>query len=237
MSSVRFSLSKNPKVIFVRHGESTSNKTIHDSFEQKVLPGILTEMKLDPGLTSLGIEQSQLTAIHLGNIIKKENAKVHIWQSPLKRTHLTALPFLTIVGAPSSVTTEPLLQEHVGSEMDIPKRLKDVGVVSQTWDEYFTNTRLLVKKIKEKLYSMNDNEYLIIFGHSLTISLAISLMSMGVLSEREIVPVPISFHLPNCSLSIAGINSRDTWDIYHVASISHLGPAHVSGIHTIMGSC
>ena len=86
------------------------------------------------------------------------------------------------------------------------------------------------------LKTMEGNEYLVIFGHSLTISLAISFMAVGHL-KIAIEALPITFHLPNCSVSVVGQNKflPKSWEVYQVGSVAHLPPDLITGIHSPFG--
>lgn len=225
-----------PQVIFVRHGETVSNKVIHDADGKDVDSDKLKD--IDPELTVLGKQQALKTRLFLSKRIREQNATVRVWASPFQRTQATAEPFYKDMEQDDRLIgyhIEPLLQEHITSP--IPECFRAVGVVQTTWIGYLINVNKLNKKIEQHLAAMQPNEYLVIFGHSLTISLALSYMSIN--PTPPITPLSVTHHLPNCSISVAACVPQDlcknAWRIYQVGSIAHLDRDRVTGIHCPFG--
>ncbi|CAH6419020.1 Histidine phosphatase superfamily clade 1 [uncultured virus] len=103
-----------PLVIFVRHGESQSNKLIHDNLGIELTPEQIHERQ-DPELTELGVKQAARTAEYLYQRLESygSDVKVHVWVSPFARTRETAHEFITRA---ENMVVEyeefPWLQEH-----------------------------------------------------------------------------------------------------------------------------
>lgn len=226
-------LSRAPTVVMIRHGETESNQSIHEQTDQIADPSSDRLKKINPCLSSLGHLQSETVGKHLDEILGQTAAKFHVWYSPLTRTQQTAAPFLHFSDKRRllSIKTEPLLQECIKPGTEISDELKERGVTTRTWDQYLSDVRTLNKKIRVQLALMKENEHLLIFGHSLTISLCTSYM----LINNAEIDVPVSVEVPNCSIT-TGRYDEGRWRLFHIGSVAHLSREISSGLHTLWGT-
>lgn len=226
-----------PKVILVRHGESESNKIIHinktlteDHEEQ------LSRFS-NPNLTDLGFKQATQTGNYLHNILKNNNKKINVWISPYDRTQQTAKPFLDICLSQSmqlETNIVPDLYEYTSPKKQLGENLLKLGVGhDHSFDDFVKRVIQFNSKLKEKLFEMDEDQILIIFGHSLFFSI---LMEYQVVQESYSNIHDVTFELPNCSISTIGFNfEKNKWSIYNVATMSHLQSDYVTGTHTSIG--
>ena len=226
-----------PKVIYIRHGESESNKIIHDN--KKLTNEHEEQIKcfLNPNLTNLGSEQANKTGDYLYKILKNKYKKIYVWISPYNRTQQTAKPFLQLSqDLPVESNIMPDLYEYTSNNKQPNDELIKLGINNDiTWNHFINRVIKFNIKLKEKMLKMHEDEILLIFGHSLFFSV---LMAYQTVQEKDAEIDDITFELPNCCLSTIGYNTtRKRWSIYNVASVSHLNKNLVTGNHTLIGLC
>lgn len=234
-----YTLTTIPQLIFVQQGETIDPRIVQRSNYPRMDNETWLQKQLDPDLTSVGLDQAKLTGIHLMGLLSKSDTSFYVWQSPLKGSQQTAEQFTGRLKSRWVISIEPLLQEYITTDIDVPTSLKEFGVVSLSWKEYFENVRQLVRKLRLQLLSMQPKEYLVVFGHLMTTSLALSIMCLGKLGEEEeLIPVPITFSLPNGSITVASLNTHDPngWTIHQVGSIAHIDRQRATGISTLLGT-
>lgn len=235
-------LSSQPTVTFVRHGETESNSLIHQSQNQQVKDASTIDATIDTPLTEFGHLQAQFTANHLIETYVRMGArKIIVLVSPFERAMMTANPFLMGVPIQLEIRNEPLLQEAIKADKVISPYLASRGIRHLDWAQYLENICQLHNSIQTILVSLQADEHLVVFGHSLTFSLLTSFM-FG--SDRVIL------QSPNCSITTARLDNsfwqnkfREnkalleiySWEVLHAASIAHLPPWLVSGVHTLTG--
>jgi len=148
-------------LILVRHGESETNKELHEA----KLPDAIKQTTANPPLTRKGEQQAQITAHHLLTLID-QNQTLRVMHSELDRSKDTATPFYS------------LLEMH-----KIPFRCEirpDLNEKSEAIVGVKNNEPLIVfiERVKAFLATLSpcDNEHLIIIGHSVFISVMTSLL-------------------------------------------------------------
>jgi broad specificity phosphatase PhoE len=208
-------------IIFIRHGESQSNKLIHDGVENasELIPKIG-----NPQLTNLGKEQSEATGNALVKYLKEINSPmVSVFISPFARTQQTAQPFLEkYSNRDKKISTE--LMEYTQCESKMGDVRLSCGDENVDFDETWENFQDRIMKFLNFVADVKDSDYLVVFGHSLFISCVISYISSGVIPEEE----NLSFRFPNCSISTIR-EAKYRWKIEHVASIAHLSKNLITG--------
>lgn len=216
-------------VLFVRHGESESNYIIHQNGLNSDTVNEINSHE-DPELTLLGRKQAWTTACYLkSRLLTYDNVKVTVWVSPFTRTKQTAQPFLDSANdIISNVEYIPLLQEYTDLDKQLSQEMKDLGLIHhETWSAFTENVIQLNTLIKQKIMSMNKNEHLVIFGHSISISTLVSYHST---SEQFMITVPGVVHLPNCSITCSLYDGVE-WNIFVIGSVGHLLHKLVTGTH------
>lgn len=207
-----------PLILLIRHGESESNNIFRNEGDY---PNVS-----DAVLTKLGHQQAEVTANHLMQCFKNygtEMPKITVWMSPFMRTQQTAAPFIELA-KDSIVHTEviPTLQEYTSISKHLSEELIKAGCINhQSWNHFIENVRTFNTQLKKTYRALQDDEILVIFGHSIVISVLLSYYA----SQRKNMPATIddiSIHIPNCSITSLKLNSKGRWNIYTTASIAHL---------------
>ncbi len=231
-------------VIYVRHAESEANVVIHnkpnksDKSKLSQSQENLLNSYADPHITSLGKTQAAHTATHLiQTILKLNKTKVTIWVSPFKRTIETAKPF--IIGCfdrniDYTVTFLPELQEYTTNKKPLSEEQKESGlIIHQNFDSFLHKLLTFNEMLKNQLKKQNQEQILIVFGHSIFFS---TLLSYHIMHER-ITPTEISsLQLPNCSLSCEMLEVNPfKWATFIVGSVAHLNKNIITGNHVPLG--
>lgn len=145
----------------VRHGESESNKELHES----KTPDAIIQTVANPQLTSTGRKQALETAAHLVNKLEP-NQSIHIWTSELNRAIDTALPLCVA-----------LMCAHIQFEY---KQLPDLNEKSEavTGVKMSEPLHLFIERVRAFLPTLHQfsGGQLIIVGHSVFISVLTSLL-------------------------------------------------------------
>ena len=210
-------------VIFVRHGESESNVFIHnDPLDPKLSEKVFAIG--DPLLSVKG----HLQAVDVSNYLIKQlgGKKVRVLTSLFTRTIQTSQPFY------DSYKDNIEIYEHTKLLCEYTKPLHQLndehlakGIQHHNnWKE-FTNQIEDCVDLLENLTQCSDSP-IIVFGHSLFISVMISYLG----SYKNFIPEKhqLSFRFPNCSITSLHYN-QGNWEIYNVASIAHLSYTNVTG--------
>jgi len=222
-------------IFFVRHGESESNKLLHDKLYTN-RSDLLEKLNLlgDPSLTDKGIKQSQYTAEYLFKKITQKYSHVNILISPIQRTVQTATPFIHLCESCESnqfkYTTQylPELQEYTSPTKNIKGKLTCLGnplIVDTSWDNFCSRVLNIVNIMEDK----SAGTPTVIFGHSRFISTVCSFVSS---QKNHMVEKKsdVSFQIPSCSITPLSYNNNH-WDIYRVGSIEHLPESLQTGTH------
>jgi broad specificity phosphatase PhoE len=228
-------------IIFVRHGESESNVYLHENNPDA---STLINKHGDPMLTTTGHNQSFWTGQYLSDAFKEYSPipeKIVVYCSPFTRTRETCKHFLTHYGDGIEYTEDVLLTEYTSVRKQLTDEHKSRGLTHDLNWEAFVGR---VKSFIDKLVVPNDKP-IVVFGHSLWVSVAVSYLS----SQKTYVPakVALSFEFPNCSITTiqykkagnteeARAGNIYVWKVGHVGSIAHLPKRMVTGCHTPFGT-
>jgi len=221
-------------IIFVRHGESETNKFIHDSnnnyedYEEHKELSQKINSNGNPNLTKLGKAQAEFTARFLMKKLKKMGSpKVEVNISLYNRAQQTAEPFIELYGEYIAHHTTPELLEWTPKKKKLSQAHLDSGLKhDNSWDEF-------QDRVKRFVETLNENSTIkIIFGHSMFISAVISYLA----SQKEWFPSidQLCFQLPNCSISTV-LKKPKRWATHYVGSISHLADPLVTGTESEFG--
>ena len=215
-------------VIFVRHGESQSNTLIHQDPNDPDLSDKLN-MIGDPHLTIKGHKQAGV----LGEYLSKQlgTKSVRVLTSLFTRTEQTSKPFCDMHSKYIiSKDCVDLLSEYTKPEKKLTEEHYKRGLKNhQNWDE-FTKTVVDFVKILEEMVS--EPSTIVVFGHSLYISVIISYLG----SYKTFIPSKneLVFRHPNCSITT--LKHDNSWKIFNVASIAHLPKEIVTGTECDYGT-
>jgi broad specificity phosphatase PhoE len=213
--------------VFIRHGESESNRFIHDSTGGEDVSHKINSLG-DPHLTDIGERQAQATGAFLVDQLKCSRVAVKI--SLFTRTQQTAAPFLKLYGEfiSDKHTTHELL-EWTPPKKQLSQIHLDLGLIHDVdWDAF--KTRVL--DFADEMECAQEESITIIFGHSVYISAVFSYLA----SQKAWFPGlnELCFQLPNCSIST--IEKTPTrWTAHYVGSIAHLPDNLVTGIQSKFG--
>lgn len=213
------------QIVYVRHGESVSNKIIHSN------PGGLTEEHKDminsmsnPALTELGQKQAHDTGVHIvDKIIGMGYKKVVMLVSPYDRAIQTSMPFVNNAKIRGLLLDIVNVDEMV--EYTTPTRDRD-------WKSFVDRVKKFNNTLKGLLNDEVDGDAIfVLFGHSLFFSTLLTYQGTQELFED--IPC-IAHELPNCSLSVVEYVNRKPqyWAIYHTSDVGHLFKP--TGHHTDM---
>lgn len=227
----------NNLVVYVRHAESEANIIIHNHKDKSKPLSQSQEMKinsfLDPDISQIGIEQAKVTATYLFDTIKKMNkTKITVWQSPFLRAQHTAKYFIELCQENlihSSIVNE--LQEYTSTKVILYNHAYLIN--HETKDEFYDQVIKFNKLLLEELEHQNQDNILIIFGHSLFFS---TLITYHIQHEKCKIYDMSSLQLPNCSISCEShdfLNNK--WKTFMVSNISHLPKHIVTGNHILFG--
>lgn len=206
-------------IIFIRHGESQSNKFLHDNHSNA---DTLINSIGDPELTDIGLLQAQSTSLFLRK--KIESKEVRVYTSGFKRAQQTASAYS------DNITVRVGLNEYTHPKKSLTEEDIRRGLYHHVDWSHFTD---VVRR--ECVYFTEQADAadgpIIIFGHSLWISTAIEYLSTGLLPPTI---GDLSFELPNCSISVAQKDGKK-WRIFQVGSVAHLPSDIITGCHTNLG--
>lgn len=239
-----FNLSDKPMVLMVRHGESRSNEAIHKLPGQTVICDQMSarlDLTFDPPLSEFGLSQAEETGKHLINTVKMveeiggKPMKIVVWVSPFTRTKQTAEPFLRLSGLKGQEIEKTNLQEFVDPNKPykkLPHEMITKGLKNHSsLEEYYDDLKKLNEEIKDVLNNAEPNTVLIIFGHSLTMSL----LRVYQATNENYLPVDgiTCLEIPNCFIAGSRYESG-RWRVFE--SPGHFADKrHISGIHTPFG--
>lgn len=196
-----------PKVIYIRHGESESNQMINEVLKNKKTLSIEQENQIktnsNPNLTILGNMQAIATARYLSKIL--ENYKtIQIWTSPYKRAQQTAHSLIELNNdIKLEIITE--LYEYTKHVKQFDELSKLNIIKDDNWNKFTERVLNFNNKLKQKLLNMNENEILLVFGHSVFLSV---LMSYQISQEKDNSIDTTIFHLPNCCINTLEFKSN-----------------------------
>lgn len=193
------------KIIFVRHGESVSNKHLHQGQMHKI------NNYADPELTSIGQQQAEQTAEHLKNVLQKEE-KVAVFTSQYTRTQQTAKPYISSNTNVHHLHHMGLFNEYAPSYQKLPANIQH----DNSWDDF----TLRVKNFADNLLEISSNA--VVFGHSLFISVLASYLILGTLPDKPL------FTIPNASITTF-VFENNMWHCDNVGSVNHLRKEVITG--------
>lgn len=201
-------------IVFVRHGDSDVNKFIHDNKNDSNLTSKINTM-YDPELTDIGVKQAAVTAKFINDKLIKQNKKFSVLTSPYIRAVNTAKPLLDLKNTNIiDYYMSGLLLEYTRPE------IAPIGAISHhTWKEFTDKIVEFVNYIEN--FKPVDSETLIIYGHSLFISVLLGYIG----SNKKFIPTnnDIIFSIPNCSLSVFNFDRiKKKWSIFKISSTEHL---------------
>jgi broad specificity phosphatase PhoE len=230
-------------IFFVRHGESESNKLIHDKLYTNK-GDLKTKLNSygDPALTDKGIEQAKHTAEYLFGKIKQKYSHINIFVSPIQRTVQTANEFINLCKGETEENSEnkeefkldhsieylPDLQEYTNPKKNTKGKLTCLGdplIVDESWEDFCSR----VLKVVTTLEGIKNKSPSVVFGHSLFISTLCSYTS----SQKNYIVEEVndcSFKLPNCSVTPMSFNNNH-WNVYGVGNIGHIPESLQTGTH------
>lgn len=245
-------MDKLPNVIYVRHGETVSNKYLHSGesshhsrkssggdfvrnpagsrFDPR---GDLLDLA-DPKLTEVGKEQAEEVGNHFQNILPQTHYEnLLLLVSPYQRTIDTSLPTYISLKRDYFIDYRILdeLYEYTPPQKNIPSKFNFEN--DKDFSSFVNRVREFNIQLKDICETLSKNTLVIIFGHSLFFSVLLEIQSC----QEEIVTIEKgSFHLPNCSLSVVVYDKSDSegeWSILGVGSISHLSLEIRTGTHNL----
>ena len=212
-------------IIYVRHGESISNKLLQDAatgqlnISAKEL--IIKLNQSDSQLTEKGKLQAQLTANHLH--YKLSGKDISVWRSTLIRTIQTSDPF---------INRSRIKQDHICT-----MKLLEEYSPGTSYDEFAQ----IVKTFNDstlKPFILNGTQEqdrtLVIFGHAIFLSTLINYQ----INQEDFCHTDDSIQLPNCSITVMSYEKNEIiikWKHHLGQYINHLGPLLATGYHTNIG--
>jgi broad specificity phosphatase PhoE len=209
-------------IILVRHGESETNKFIHDDIADK---DTAINAIGDPHLTALGKIQAKETGDFLAKTLNGK--KVIVNTSPFTRTLETCTHFCKIYG-------DNFIDFHKNTELLewTPLRKKLTQTHIEQGLKHDVSWDVFESRVKNYAKSIEDGIDRVVFGHSLFFTA----LTAHLASQREWFPKEdqMCFEIPNCSITVLE-KKQNRWTVHHVSSIAHLSPSSVSGIHSNFG--
>lgn len=161
-------------IIFVRHGESDANAFIHKNPNDPDLETKINSI-VDPQLTEIGKKQAQCVGAFLSERMKGQH--VHLITSQYSRTIQTSEPFHSIHKEfIKTYDNDALLQEY---SRPLLKSHNEEGKIFKThhdWKSFTDDVEIFVDVI-ERMASC-DATPIVIFGHSLFLSVMLSYVKM-----------------------------------------------------------
>lgn len=217
----------NHTIIFIRHGESLSNKVIHDNhdYRQSREKSAYVEAEIkkhtDPVLTEKGEVQSRMTAEYLTKLLKRFNvnpSSVKIYSSPFKRTIQTAMPLVESLNM-------PLIIDEQLFEYTRPSRKAPNGHCDESFDDFKARVHVFMSDLKEIV--KKDPRPIVVYGHSLFISYMLSAVNRDLDDMKHFTTQHFTFKVPNCSINTLMYRAdKDVWTVCNVSSIGHLNDAY-----------
>lgn len=213
--------------VFVRHGESESNRFIHSGASD--LSAKISAIG-DPKLTELGHRQAIVTSFFLCDKLQHLGSPtVDVRASLFSRTQQTALEFLELYKTHiDSAVSMSELSEWTPPRKQLSEKHIAAGLKhDESWQTFEMRVRAFAAWMAER--AQENEKITIIFGHSVFIGALFSFLSTQCTqfpSEQG-----LSFELPNCSIStVAKLPLR--WSIHYIGAISHLSGELVTGYHS-----
>lgn len=217
-------------IIFIRHGESETNKFIHQDPNDPHLSDKLNALG-DPHLTENGKSQAKQVGTFLAS--KLDGKKVRVLTSLFTRTNETAKPFLELYA--KNITMHErleLLSEYTKPEKNLTKEHLEKGLRNhQSWNDFVCTIKEFVDML-EDMSQCNDDP-IVIFGHSLYLSALTSYLGSSLTFMPE--KTQLTFRFPNCSITTFQY-SQGCWKIFNVASIAHLSENATTGTECEYGT-
>lgn len=204
--------------VFVRHGESESNRFIHTNADDL---SVRVNAIGDPTLTELGHRQALATASFLRTKLEQLGSPVIAVRTSLfARTQQTAAPFSELYreNITESDSTRALL-EWTPPRKQLTDAHMNAGLThDESWSAFETRVKEFANWMSENA-GHDSNAITVVFGHSVFIGALFSFLGTQCTwfpGQEE-----VSFELPNCSIStVVKIPCR--WSIHYVGAISHL---------------
>ena len=217
-------------IIFIRHGESTSNKIIHDRTDEtdEDIDRKIQEIK-SPVLTDLGHVQAQRVSKYLMELLKRENViNCRVCSSTYQRTMQTADPLAKALNTPIHII-------EGSQEYTPPKKSTQGEPVDESFESFKLRVHTLMNTLKDKLMA-DPSSPLIVFGHSLVISYILSSLNREYEDMRYYDGNHLTFQIPNASITtIKYKNDKDKWIASNMSNIFHLGESK-TGNSSMVGS-
>lgn len=218
-------------IVFIRHGESTSNKIIHDATDSTTSDEIdrAIERIKNPQLTDLGHAQAKCVAKYLSGIFKQQKIKdFRVCSSPYTRAIQTANPLAKEFNKPIHIIEGS--QEYTKPNHEI-----DGFPIDESFDCFKERVHKSINSLKDLLMD-NPTSPLIFYGHSLFISYMLSSLNrtysdMSYFSNNE-----MGFKIPNASITTLIYNpDTDKFIVSNMSNVFHLGE-HATGTTTEVGT-
>ena len=204
------------RIVFVRHGETESNKVLMDSKLQN-------DKNLDTNLTILGYDQSKQVADFFEKINLIPNK---IIVSKLNRTYNTALPTLNYLNKKKLTDnydfdlefSEGWIEYNYTKNVIIKgiNNLDDWKYTQESEQKFIERVYVEFDKIK-KIGSVDNPVQILVFTHSLVIS---TILKNCICSKS--IDSDVFFHLSNCSITCLDITEDNSIHIHTVNYTGHL---------------
>lgn len=218
-------------IVFIRHGESDSNVLLHQSKNDINLSSKISALG-DPGLSELGEKQALAVGEYLRTILGP-NQKVKVLTSLFSRTKQTAEPFCNLHKDNVEVFHLESLNEYTRPTKYLSQAHLDAGLKHhKEWSDFTNQIEEFVNSL-EALAQSNVGSVILIFGHSLFISVMVSYLG----SHQTFMPdkSQLVFRFPNCSITTMRY-SLGNWKLLNVGSIAHLPENLNSGVECPFGT-
>jgi len=213
--------------VFVRHGESESNRFIHTNASDL---SVKVNAIGDPMLTELGRRQALATASFLrAKLEQLGSPTVNVHTSLFTRTQQTAAPFSELYREHVDWNdSTPALLEWTPPRKQLTDSHMDAGLKhDESWGAFEIRVREFATWMSEN--AGDGSTTTIVFGHSVFIGALFSFLGTQCTwfpGQEE-----LSFELPNCSISTI-VKLPRRWSIHYVGAISHLSNDLVTGYHS-----
>ena len=217
-------------ILFIRHGESETNKFIHQDPNDPHLSDKINAVG-DPHLTENGILQAKQVGEYLITILKDK--KVRVLTSLFTRTIETSQPFCDEYKSNVSENESlEILSEYTKPQKKLTDEHLKKGLRNHIdWYDFTVSIEECVDILEDM--AQCNNQPIIVFGHSLYISTLISYLG----SSKMFMPEKsqLIFRFPNCSITSCEY-SQGSWRIFNVASIAHLTHDVITGTECPFGN-
>jgi len=218
-------------IIFIRHGESTSNKILHERLDSDTNEDIDRKIQAikNPLLTDLGHTQAKCVSKYLMELLKRTNVKnCRVCASTYQRTIQTADPLAKELDIPINIIEgsheyTPIIKSVEGYPVD------------ESFESFKIRVHRCLNNLKDQLLE-NPSSPLIVFGHSLVISYIISSLNREYEDMGHFNGDHLTFQIPNASITtIKYHNGKEKWIASNVSNMFHLGE-YKTGNSSVVGS-